>query len=473
MKQKLPDQTSFSRQSELVKHVNAKPFEPPKRSTPGTGSTGNAAINPLMSSAFVRNANLMTIRPSAPEMSGPSQSPPVSTSMLSGRSVSVSPVDPSVPFPGAVGTFPKHPTMSQFQVQQQAQTAQPQQFTPFQQQAIGIQHPLQVRPQGQQQQQAVNPLQGSTATILSSPAVLAATIPRQLLRAPGLGTVGMGGPQPNPNAQRFPTPIQRPMAASLMHGMPHVQALRGPRPQSTPPPMIPAKQQQQQQQQQPASTRPQIPQAQLLHQDPVAAAFKLEQHHKMLEQTRMFFSQQGQHQQRVLPQSILDDQQAKAIANSQADKPNVKAQAVRETPKLQDKKEEVNPRNRKTSSEQPNKMSKTTKADSKPDESSKDKNTKQDGKGAVANSTSSANTGSGVAHIHPINMHSRIKSNRPRGPPRMPGMPPNKPKLSGRPEKEVRDAAASEQRSQSQSPKNSEQAKASDVQPVSPLAVNQ
>lgn len=471
MKQKLPDQTSFSRQSELVKHVNAKPFEPPKRSTPGTGSTGNAAINPLMSSAFVRNANLMTIRPSAPEMSGPSQSPPVSTSMLSGRPVSVSPVDPSVPFPGAVGTFPKHPTMSQFQVQQQAQTAQPQQFTPFQQQAIGIQHPLQVRPQGQQQQQAVNPLQGSTATILSSPAVLAATIPRQLLRAPGLGTVGMGGPQPNPNAQRFPTPIQRPMAASLMHGMPHVQALRGPRPQSTPPPMIPAKQQQQQQQ--PASTRPQIPQAQLLHQDPVAAAFKIEQHHKMLEQTRMFFSQQGQHQQRIPPQSILDDQQAKAIANSQADKPNVKAQAVRETPKLQDKKEEVNPRNRKTSSEQPNKMSKTTKADSKPDESSKDKNTKQDGKGAVANSTSSANSGSGVAHIHPINMHSRIKSNRPRGPPRMPGMPPNKPKLSGRPEKDVRDAAASEQRSQSQSPKNSEQAKASDVQPVSPLAVNQ
>lgn len=187
----------------------------------------------------------------------------------------------------------------------------------------------------------------------------------------------------------------------------------------------------------------------------------------------MFFSQQGQHQQRVPPQGILDDQQAKAIANSQPDKPNVKAQAVRETPKLQDKKEEVNPRNRKTSSEQPNKMSKTTKADSKPDESSKDKNTKQDGKGAVANSTSSANSGSGVAHIHPINMHSRIKSNRPRGPPRMPGMPPNKPKLSGRPEKDVRDAAASEQRSQSQSPKNSEQAKASDVQPVSPLAVNQ
>ena len=53
----------------------------------------------------------------------------------------------------------------------------------------------------------------------------------------------------------------------------------------------------------------------------------------------------------------------------------------------------------------------------------------------------------------------------------MPGMPPNKAKLSGRPEKEVKDTTASDQPSESPSPKNSDQAKASDA-PVPPLGVN-
>lgn len=465
--QKSPEQTAFNRQSELVKHVNAKPFEPPKRSTPGTGSSGSAPIGPLVSSAFTRNPNMMAIRPSPPDAGGPSQSPPVSTSILSGRPVSVSPVDPAVPFPGAVGTFPKHPAISQFQVQQQPQGVQPQQFTPFQQQAVGIQHALQIRPQGQQQQQTVNSLPGATAAILPNPAVLAATIPRQLVRAPGLGAIGLGGPQPSPNAQRFPAPIQRPMAASLMHGMHHMQAPRGPRPQSAPPQMIPAKQQA-------PSSRPQMLQGSLPPQDPMAAAFKYEQHHKMMEQTRMFFAQQGHQQQHRVPQqNISDEQQLKAVTSLQGDKANVKAPALRETNKLQDKKDEVTSRNKKPSSEQANKTSKTTKVDSKPDESNKDKNSKQDGKIAVAKSVGSGSTGSGVVRIQPLHMHSRSKPNRPRGPPRMPGMPPNKAKLSGRPEKEVKDASTSEHPGESQSPRNSDQAKASDVQSVSPLGVNQ
>lgn len=463
---KTPEQTDFGRQSELVKHVNAKPFEPPKRSTPGSVSAGNAPVGPMVSSTFHRNPNLVTIRPSPPDMGGTSQSPPVSTSLISGRPMSMSPVDPGVQFPGAVGTFPKHTAMGQFQVQQQPQGVQPQQFTPFQQQPVGIQHALQIRPQ-QQQQQAVNPLPGAAATILPNPAVMAAAVPRQLIRT-GLGPIGVGGAQPSAsNAQRFPAPIQRPMTASLMHGVPHMQAPRGPRPQTTPPQMVPSKQQI-------LSTRPQMPQPSVPHQDPIAAAFKLEQHHKMLEQTRMFFAQQEQQQQqqRVLPPNIPADQQPKAVTSSQGDKPTMKGQVPRETHKLQEKKEEVNPRNRKNNSEQPNKTSKTTKADSKPEESSKDKNiTKQDGKGAATKSSSSS-SGS-LVRIQPLPMPGRNKPNRPRGPPRMPGMPANKAKFSGRvPEKESKDTTAPDQPSESRSPKNPDQAKVSDAQPVLPLSVN-
>ena len=464
MKQKPSEQTDFARQSELVKHVNAKPFEPPKRSTAGPVSAGNAAVGPLMSSTFAQNPNMMTVRPSPPDLGGTSQSPPVSTSLISGRPVSMSPVDPGVPFPGAVGTFPKHTAIGQFQVQQQPQGVQPQQFTPFQQQPVGIQHTLQIRPQGQQQQPTVNPLPGATTAILPNPAVMAATMPRQLIRATGLG-IGMGGAQPSaPNAQRFPAPIQRPMTASLMHGIPHMQAPRGPRPQAGPPQMVPTKQQI-------VSNRPQMTQPSVPHQNPVAAAFKMEQHHKMLEQTRMFFAQQGQQLLRVPPQNIPVDQQPKAVTSSQGDKPTVKGQQPRETYKLQEKKEEVNPRNKKTNSEQPNKTSKTTKVDSKPDESSKDKNiTKQDGKGAATKSSNGSS--SSLIRIQPLHMPARNKSNRPRGPPRMPGMPASKAKFSGRPEKEVKDTTAPDKPSESLSPKSSDQAKVSDAQSVPPLSVN-
>ena len=462
---KAPEQTDFNRQSELVKHVNAKPFEPPKRSTPGSVSASNPVIGPLVSSTFTRNPNLMTIRPSPPDLGGTSQSPPVSTSLISGRPVSMSPVDPGAPFPGAVGTFPKHTAMGQFQVQQQHQAVQPQQFTPFQQQPVGIQHALPIRPQGQQQQQAVSPLSGAAATILPNPAVMAAAMPRQLIRTAGLSPIGVGGAQSSvPNAQRFPAPIQRPMSASLMHGVPHVPALRGPRPQTTPPQMVPTKQQM-------VSNRPQMPQPSAPHQNPGAAAFKIEQHQKMLEQTKMFFAQQGQQQQQRIPsQNIPADQQPKTITSSQGERPTVKGQVPRETNKLQEKKEETNPRNRKTNSEQPNKTSKTTKVDLKPEESSKDKNiTKQDGKGAATKSSSSS---SSLVRIQPLPMPARNKPNRPRGPPRMPGMPVNKAKLSGRPEKEAKDTAAPDQPNASPSPKSSDQAKASDTKPVPPLSVN-
>ena len=456
----------FTRQSELVKHVNAKPFEPPKRSTPGSVPASNTAIGPIASSAFARNPNLMTIRPSAPELGGSSQSPPVSTSLISGRPVSMSPVDPSVPFPSAVGTFPKHAALSQFQVQQQPQGVQPQQFTPFQQQQppVGIQHTLPIRAQGQQQQQGVNQLPGAAATILPNPAVMAATMPRQLIRAPGLGTIGVGGTQPiATNAQRFPTPIQRPMT-SLMHGVPQMQAPRGPHGQTAPPPqMVPTKQV--------VSNRPPLPPQSLPHQDPMAAAFKIEQHHKMLEQTRMFFAQQGQQQQqRVLPMNVQADHQVKAVISLQEDKPTVKGQVPRENHKPQEQKEETkphnieaNPRNRKTSSEQPNKTSKTTKLDSKPEESSKDKNIamKQDGKGA-------ANKSGSLVRIQPLSMSARNRPNRPRGPPRMPGsMPTNKAKISGRPEKEAKNIVP-DQPSESPSPKSSDQAKTSNAQAVPP-----
>ena len=467
---KTSEQTAdFTRQSELVKHVNAKPFEPPKRLTPGSVPSSNAAIGGMVSSAFARNPNLMTIRPSAPELGGSSQSPPVSTSLISGRPLSMSPVDPGVPFPGAVGTFPKHAALGQFQVQQQPQGVQPQQFTPFQQQPVGIQHTLQIRAQGQQQQQGVNQLPGAAATILSNPAVMAATMPRQLIRAPGLGPIGVGGTQPSAtSAQRFPAPIQRPMT-SLMHGVPQMQAPRGPHGQAAPPPqMVPAKQQV-------VSNRPPLPPQSLPHQDPMAAAFKIEQHHKMLEQTRMFFAQQGQqHQQRVLPMNIQADQQVKVIISTQEDKGTMKGQVPRENQKPQEKKEETkshnieaNPRNRKTSSEQPNKTSKTTKLDSKREESSKDKNIaiKQDGKGA-------ANKSGSLVRIQPLPMPARNRPNRPRGPPRMPGsMPTNKPKISGRPEKEAKNIVP-DQPSESPSPKSSDQAKTSNAQAVLPLSVN-
>lgn len=460
----------FARQSELVKHVNAKPFEPPKRSTPGSVSSSSAAIGPLVSSTFARNPNLMTIRPSPPDLGGSSQSPPVSASLISSRPLSMSPVDPGIPFPGAVGTFPKHTAMGQFQMQQQPQGVQPQQFTPFQQQPVGIQHALQIRAQGQQQQQGVNQLPGAAAALLPNPAVLAAAMPRQLIRAPGLRPIGMGGTQPSAtNAQRFPAPIQRPMTASLMHGLPHMQAPRGPRAQTVPPPqMVPTKQQI-------VSNRPQMPPQSLPPQDHVAAAFKIGQHHKMLEQTRMFFAQQGQQeQQRVLPMNIQVDQQVKVVTSVPGDKPIVKGQIPRENQKPQEKKEETkslniesNPRNRKTNSEQPNKTSKTTKLDSKPEESSKDKNisTKQDGKGPP-------NKSSSLVRIQPLPIPARNRPNRPRGPPRMPGsMPVNKAKISGRPEKEAKDTVQ-DQPSESPSPKSSDQAKTSDAQSVPPLSVN-
>ncbi|KAJ7339540.1 hypothetical protein OS493_005940 [Desmophyllum pertusum] len=436
----------FARQSELVKHVNAKPFEPPKRSTPGSVSSSSAAIGPLVSSTFARNPNLMTICPSPPDLGGSSQSPPVSTSLISSRPLSMSPVDPGIPFPGAVGTFPKHTAMGQFQMQQQPQGVQPQQFTPFQQQPVGIQHALQIRAQGQQQQQGVNQLPGAAAALLPNPAVLAAAMPRQLIRAPGLRPIGMGGTQPSAtNAQRFPAPIQRPMTASLMHGLPHMQAPRGPRAQTVPPPqMVPTKQQI-------VSNRPQMPPQSLPHQD-----------------------HGQQEQQRVLPMNIQVDQQVKVVTSVPGDKPIVKGQIPRENQKPQEKKEETkslniesNPRNRKTNSEQPNKTSKTTKLDSKPEESSKDKNisTKQDGKGPP-------NKSSSLVRIQPLPIPARNRPNRPRGPPRMPGsMPVNKAKISGRPEKEAKDTVQ-DQPSESPSPKSSDQAKTSDAQSVPPLSVN-
>lgn len=473
MKKAAEQSTDFNRQSELVKHVNAKPFEPPKRSTPGSVPHSSTSIGPLMSSTFARNPNLMTITQNPTDMGGSSQSPPVSTTLLSGRPVSMSPVEPGIPFPGAVGTFPKHTAINQFQLQQQPQGVQPQQFTPFQQQPVSLQQTLQIRAQGQQQQQGGNPLQGAGAAILPNPAVMAAAMPRQLIRAPSLGPIGIGGTQPSAtNAQRFPSPIQRPVTASLMQGVPHMQAPRGPRAQTAPPPppqMMPTKQQI-------VTNRPHLPAQSLPHPNPVAAAFKIEQHHKMLEQTKMFFAQQqGQHQQRVPLLSNQVDQQVKPVGSFQGDKPIAKGPVPRENLKFQEKKEETkshisetNQRNRKPNSEQPNKTSKTTKVDTKPDESSKDKTiaSKQDGKGP-------ANKSSSLVRIQPLPPAARSRpNNRARGPPRMPGsLPATKPRISGRPEKEIKDTVQ-DQPTETPSPKSSNQAKTSEAQPVTPLSVN-
>ena len=471
--QKTPSQgtADLTRQSELAKHINAKPFEPPKRSTPSSVPTSNAEIATLMSSAFVRNPNFIPLRPSPPAMAPSSQSPPVTNSLISGRPMSMSPVDPTVPFPGAVGSFTKHAAVGQYHLQQPPQAVQPQRFTPFQQQPVSLQHTLQISPQGGQQQQGVNQLSSGATAILSNQAVVAATLPKQIIRTAGLGSVGMTGAQPTAaGAQRFPGPIQRPMPASLIHSLPHMQAPHGPRAQTVPVQMAPPMKQQI------MSARPQMPPPPPPppQQDPATAAFKSEEHDKMVEQTKMFFAQHElQQQQRTPHQNTQSDQLLKvtpAGTNTQGSMSTDNVEVASEKSKPLEKKEEtkshiieLNSRMRKPTSEQAAKASKTT----KPEDNSKDKTSKQDGKGTV-NKRGGPVPITPLPQQRPLSARNRPNPNRSRGPPRVPGaIPSSKAKISGRPEKEAIDQPV-----ETQSPKNADQAKVSNAQSVQPLSIS-
>lgn len=286
-------QADYSHQpSEMVKHINAKPFEPPKRlSTPTSLSTSSAGNLGLMASGL--NPNVVHIRPNPPNIGALSQSPPMQTSYIS-RPVSMSPVDPNVPFAAGANSYAKHPPIGHFQVPQQQQRQQPtvQQFTPFQQQ------PVHIKPQQLQQHQPIHMQQGqpnqqqqhNAAHIAAAPG-----IPPQALLQRQYGAVGTVGSSQHPvNNQRFPGPIQRPPSSGMIQGMPQNVLQHQPRPIQQPrsvrqqvprlphnmpkPPLL--------------STRPPMPQQMQagVQQNP----FKALQHQKMLEETRMFFAAQGQ-----------------------------------------------------------------------------------------------------------------------------------------------------------------------------------
>ncbi|EDO26789.1 predicted protein, partial [Nematostella vectensis] len=213
----------------MIKHINAKPFEPPKRlSTPTSSmpiSTSSGGMNTYQSSI-----NMVPVRPSPPHVDGFSQSPPMSTLNMSNRPVSMSPVDPNLPFTTAIGSFTKPAPIGHFQMPPQQQQPVIQQFTPFQQQQVHIkphqlQHQLQVRPQTQQptspqQQHGMTHIQTSA----NQPVIHAVHRPF----GPVGGQMNAGhAAMVNP---RFPGPIQRPPAAIGAPTMAQVMPQGQPRP---------------------------------------------------------------------------------------------------------------------------------------------------------------------------------------------------------------------------------------------------
>ena len=438
--------------SELAKHVNAKPFEPPKRlSTPTSTPSSSPGISSLMTQPSLVPVNLMSVRPSPPNASALSHSPPISSSFIPNRTVSVSPVDPTIPFPQAVGTFPKQAALGQFHLQQQM--VPPQQFTPFQQQQVRIQPTqapqVRIRPHSQQpQHHGIGSITVSGTPVMPSQAILAATMQRHLIRAPGQGSVIS---QPNlPISQRFPGPIQRPLGSGAMqHGQP--LPIQPPRVTHAVAPLrMPSAKQSMQTAKPHLQGPPAMPQQQM---------FRSQQHQKMMESTRMFFAQQEQprqtaktqqQQQPLQPQSqgqqqlqqpVVQQQQqqqqqqqkqqqqqqqqkqqqqqqqqilfaeqrskaAAATAPTQVSKPSTKPQAPSHK---QEKKEpkshiiELNPnlRNKKPNAEAPNKSSKPNKDSSKPENDKK----QFDGKGASSKSR-------GPVRIQPFPQRGTPGSNR-------------------------------------------------------------
>lgn len=293
-------------QSEMVKHINAKPFEPPKRLSTPTSSTGAVG---LMTSGV--NPNVVHIRPNAPNMGALSHSPPMQTPFITNRPVSMSPVDPNVPFAAGANSFAKHAPIGHYQVSQQQRHQPPvQQFTPFQQQ------PVHIKPQQLQQHQPIHLQQAQPGHSQQqhNPTHIAPTggpaIPPQALIQRQYGAVGTVRPSQHAvGNQHFPGPIQRPPSSGVLQTIPqnilqHQQnAVQQPRairqqvsrmPHSIQkPPMM--------------SNRPPMPQQVGGQQNP----FKALQHQKMLEETRMFFATQEQ-------QVKMKSQQQ----NIEADKPN-------------------------------------------------------------------------------------------------------------------------------------------------------
>ena len=218
---KAVDQSTTSQaKSEMAKHVNAKPFEPPKRlSTPNSTPSSSPGVASLMGPSPLMPVNMMSVQPSPPNAAN---SPPISSSFVSTRTVSVSPANPTLPFTQAVGPFNKPTPLGQFHLQQQVVSAQ--QFTPFQQGQVQLPPTasalqaaqLRLRPQ-QPTLQSVGALPVTGTPVLPNPTLMAAAVPRHIIRAPGQA-VG----QPSiPMTQRFPGPIQRPVqSAALQHAQP-------------------------------------------------------------------------------------------------------------------------------------------------------------------------------------------------------------------------------------------------------------
>lgn len=282
-------------QSEMVKHINAKPFEPPKRlSTPTpSSSTANSGMG-LLTSAM--NPNLVHIGPSPPNMGALSHSPPMQTSYISNRPVSMSPVDPNVSFAAGANSFAKHAPMGHFQLsQQQRQQTPVQQFTPFQQQ------PVHIKPQQLQQHQAMNiRAQGQPNQLPSQqqhnvPHMPASGVPHQMIPRQ-YGHVGPS--QPSVGNQRFPGPIQRPPTSVALQGMPPNISQHQPRPIQPPRPIRQVAPRMPHTQKVPIlSTRPQF-QPPVVPVSSQSNQFKAMQHQKMLEETRMFFASDPQSRQK-------------------------------------------------------------------------------------------------------------------------------------------------------------------------------
>ena len=333
-------------QSELAKHIHAKPFEPPKRlSTPTSSVTppsSSPGMNSLMTSGGMISANIIAVPPSPPTLSSLSQSPPVSTTFVTSRNMSVSPVAPAtnLSFTQGIGSLQKQTPVGQFQLQQQPQ--QPQQFTPFQQHSVHIQPTLQqpqIRPQlGQQPAHQANyPPRVQTSSVPTVTNQMIASVPKQFVRNPGaVGNIQQGQPlgqrfqgpcipHTQQIGQRFPGPIQRPPVSvtmqSIIHGHPRPsQPARPPRLNSSSRPPVPKSA--------PAGTG--MMQAPPQHQAVAQQVFRNQQHQKMLEQTKFFFAQQSQSGaptnplQQSLQTSSSEQPRMKpvAVASQPASKPN-------------------------------------------------------------------------------------------------------------------------------------------------------
>ena len=293
-------------QSELAKHINAKPFEPPKRLSTPTSSVTPPSSSPGMTSMITSsgmiNQNIMPVQPSPPTMGTLSQSPPVSTTYVTSRNMSISPVAPTTNMSIAqgMGSFQKQSPIGQFQLQHQ----QPQQYTPFQQHQVHIQPTLQhqqMRAQvpPQQTHQSSYPSRGPTSSVPTMTNQMMPSMAKQFVRNPGpVGTMqqaqpvgqrfqGPRMPRSQSVGQRFPGPIQRPPVSVAMQGMM----------QAHPRPNQPARPQRQH-----APTRASVPKStaavpvMMPTMPPNQAAqqvFRSQQHQKMLEQTKQFFAQQS------------------------------------------------------------------------------------------------------------------------------------------------------------------------------------